>query len=149
MKTNEQGFRESIKALTDAFADSIVDQLKAALRDYVATSGIALSTVSRATNGFRTGPSGGAPMAHGKPEANGKAPKVTAKASKTDSTRATLVACVKKTPGMRSEEMPGVVANGKDVKGAVLKALVGEGYLRCTGRARGTRYFVTKKQFKA
>lgn len=55
----------------------------------------------------------------------------------------TLYEFIKANPGARSEQMP--YFGGKAV---ALKALLASGYLRCTGRARGTSYTVTKKTFE-
>lgn len=94
---------------------------------------------------------GGGPLASAKPSkakpakpakvapAPAKPAKVVSKAGG----QSELYKFIKANPGTRSERMPNL-----DGKAATLKALLASGHLRCTGRARGTSYYVTKKQLK-
>ena len=162
MKSTDQTFKDRIKAASDLFASTIVTVVEEAIRSRVAASldaqRIALGgPLAQRLLGGRL-PTGGAAMASGEPTMRpvrggengaktqyGKKPATPSGGS----TLTTLLATIKKTPGLRSEELPGIVSNGKDIKGTTLKALVASGHLRCTGRARGTKYFVTKKPYKA
>lgn len=170
MKSTDQTFTDRIKAASDLFASTVVAVVEEAIRSRVAASldaqRIALGgpLAQRLLGGRMVSPAhaakptGGAAMASGEPTMRpvrggengaktqyGKKPTTPSGGS----TLTTLLATIKKTPGLRSEELPGIVSNGKDIKGTTLKALVASGHLRCTGRARGTKYYVTKKQYKA
>lgn len=83
-----------------------------------------------------TKPTGGAAMASAKPE------------KYIDSPRAQMLNYIKAKPGSRAEELPPLFDKETKSRSGTLRSLRATGHVRSTGRARGTKYFTTKKQLK-
>lgn len=86
-------------------------------------------------------PTGGAAMASGKLPARDSERLI-------NSARVQMLSYIKLHPGMRAQELPPLFDKETKSRSGTLKSLRVSGHVRSTGRARGTKYFPTRKQLK-
>lgn len=150
MKSNEgQSMPSTVRAVTEQFVSQLVstieDAMKASIREQVLTfaglsgSGTVMAAQAVVANGAKPAKASKKPAKRAKAAPAAKA----ANGSGLDKKQMDLWKFIERNPGARAEKIPAAL------NVSLLKGMFESGYLRRTGVARGTQYFVTKKAFKS